>query len=488
MIHYVNQAEMDKSQKVVDVLLDHYREHGGWDRLANDRFLYARLVFSADDRENETGLLASQDREGQAGRDRARGERSDRRHRDESDPFGRGNRRGEVRGPRDEHRSSRGPRDEQRPSGRGPGDSGRPRRSGPGTPALLDKNKNRLIGRYESDYLHIPMTLDGILVGWLAVRQPEYSPNDANLSIKNNPSAALYLSLLALVFCVLFIGLPLSRHIVRPLRSLADAANTLTKGEYEIRLDFARKDEIGKLARDFETLAATLASNEKSRSRWVAGISHELRTPLAIITGEIDAMLERVRPLNDDNLRSLKQEIEQLTHLVNDLYELSNAEIGALRYVRTKINMSDVVSNAVQRFEDLFSVKHLKSELDLPNKKCWVNGDVQRLNQLLNNLLANEIKYAEENAVVKLSLLQHSDRLIFAVEDSGPGVSTEHLDKLFDYIYRVDYARNRKTGGSGLGLAICRKIVEAHDGTISASHSKLGGLKITVALPLLRSD
>nr|WP_253938133.1 ATP-binding protein [Hahella sp. HN01] len=286
-----------------------------------------------------------------------------------------------------------------------------------------------------------------------------------------------------MVAIALLIALPLARQFVTPIKRLAVATRQLAQGAYDVELKVSGKDELGQLARDFHQLAQTLQSNETARRRWIADISHELRTPLAIAKGELEALVDGVRPTNRDNLLSIQQEIEHLQKLINDLYELTNAEVGALRYQKDEEDLRLILQHALDRHHANFTAAGFQLIHDLAPSPAMVWADATRLSQLLDNLFSNTCKYADPGAQVRVSLNVDHDQVRLRIEDSGPGAPDEALPKLFDHLYRVENSRNRNTGGSGLGLAICRKIVEAHEGDISASRSPLGGLAIDVTLP-----
>ncbi len=441
MAHYVNQQERQVLNEVAESLSGFYQQHGSWQGLSENPRKFHDIIRS------ELGRT-----------DRSPPRRP---------PPGPGSKGDGVQGD--------GPPHHRR------GHNGRDFR-----PSLLDAHRHTVVGRSHKKSLDVEVLYQGEIVGWLSVPRPRHSFEQMNISLRSNVLIAFGVLGCVLVFVVVFIGVPLSRHFGRPIREIALVTKSLTEGDYDINIRSRRSDEIGQLARDVEILAKTLKSNEQSRSRWVADISHELRTPLAITLGEVEAMLDGVRPINEDNIISIKNEVNHLSVLVNDLYELSNAEIGALRYNKVPVDFRQVLSQSIQRFNALFNERNFTVEVSIPKDEVWVNGDVQRLNQLFNNLFSNELKYADEAARVNVLLENDGETLIFVIEDSGPGVSREHQSKLFDYIYRVENSRNRATGGSGLGLSICRKIVEAHDGTILSAESELGGLKLILSLPIIR--
>jgi len=451
LVSYINEQEKQNTAYATDALADLYKDYDSWDYLIADKRHFHDIMRSTM-RSKHLGP-------GPNHRERP--------HQRQSHLYP------EVqRKPPSPHRLSPPQRDS---------------RAGPNKrlvlPALFDADKTILIGRPDPSDELIPITVNAKIVGWLTVPKPRYPIKSFNLSMRQNLDIAFAMLLVVLAFLVLFVGIPLSRHIVIPLKKLTDATHALSLGNFDTQFNQRRRDEIGQLGRDLQTLNDTLKENESSRRRWIADISHELRTPLSITLGEIEAMLEDIRPINKTNLHSVKQEVEQLNRLVNDLYELSNAEIGALRYHKARINLNDAVQHGVQRFEDLFQSRAIQLQYNIPNEPIWVHADVQRLNQLMNNLMTNELKYASKEAILRISLSSNATDTILIVEDSGPGVSDEHIPKLFEHIYRVENSRNRKTGGSGLGLAICKKIIVAHEGSIHASHSPLGGLKLEITFP-----
>ncbi|GLS24446.1 two-component sensor histidine kinase [Marinibactrum halimedae] len=478
MINYVNQQEQEYLSTAANRLAEHYSEYGSWENLNGNRRLFGELLGDL-----WPALQLPPPPPHFSERRPARA--SDQAHLQRQRPF------------RDRDFSPEFRR-EKRPPPKGHFERAN-------VPSLLDANKSPIFGRYQDNHLISPIAVSlnsenngtgeedetlskqaaPTIVGWLSIPPPRYSLDKFNLSMGEHLEVAFVLVGLVLMMAVLFIGVPLSRHFVNPLQQLAKTTYALTRGQYPTLAGRHRHDEIGQLWRNIASLRNTLQANETERRRWVADISHELRTPLAIAIGEVDAMLEDVRPLTKNNLMSLKQEVLQLNRLVNDLYELTNAEIGALRYNKTKMDVRESLIQALQRFEELMTEKNLQLDVQLPNHSAWIHGDVQRFNQLMNNLFTNELKYCNPNDTIRIALTAHtkSRQLEIIIEDSGPGVDDEDLSKLFDHIYRVENSRNKNTGGSGLGLAICEKIVKAHDGIIRASHSPLGGLRMTIQFP-----
>ncbi len=296
---------------------------------------------------------------------------------------------------------------------------------------------------------------------------------------------ALFLAALGMVLVVVIFSIPLAKRLVQPIKAMAAATHDLALGKYTVRVPISSTDELGQLARDFNEMALTLEKNEKARRQWVADISHELRTPLAVLRGEIEALLEGVRSTTPKAIRPLHAEVLRLHRLVEDLYQLALSDLGTLTYHKENLNLAEVLRDSIEPYRAEFTRKSIKLSADISQVlEFTVFADRERLHQLLANLLDNSLKYTESGGDFVICLACHNGKATIDFEDSAPRVQEEEMDRLFDRLYRVEGSRSRATGGAGLGLAICRNIVEAHDGTIAAYPSPLGGVLIKVTLPV----
>lgn len=293
-----------------------------------------------------------------------------------------------------------------------------------------------------------------------------------------------FISILVLVNLVTgLVAIPLSLRLVRPVRRLRDVTRQLISGNYSIQNTESRGDELGQLGRDLEILANTLKDNQQSHQRWIADISHELRTPMTIINGEIEAMLDGIRALNHDNLSALRQESLHIQSLIDDLREISLADAGALSYEMQRCDLIPILQSTIQSLTPQIVAKPLTLHRNLSKKSAWIMADEKRLRQLLVNILTNSIRYTDKQGQIEVyySHLEPKQHVL-RVEDSAPSVSEDELTQLFKRFYRVESSRNRQSGGSGLGLSICEQIVDAHNGSIRAYRSPLGGLGIEIIL------
>jgi two-component system sensor histidine kinase BaeS len=281
------------------------------------------------------------------------------------------------------------------------------------------------------------------------------------------------------------VGYLLARGLIAPLTRLASATHRIAAGDYATRVDGKRNDELGQLVTDFNRLAQTLEANESMRRHFMADISHELRTPLSVLRGELEALEDGIRTLTPERLRSLQAEVATLGKLVDDLYDLSLADVGALTYHKERIDLVALVDVALGAFRERFTERGIAVEADLANRPpVVVSADPGRLTQVLNNLLENCARYTDGRGRVRVAVEASASRAHIDVMDSAPGVPPDVLPRLFERLYRVDASRNRQSGGAGLGLALCHSIVAGHEGEILARPSPLGGVWIRVSLPL----
>ena len=301
---------------------------------------------------------------------------------------------------------------------------------------------------------------------------------------------------LGVIFGVILLGavagaLTLSSNLLKPIHILLGQTEKLAGGDLSTRVNLDRSDELGALATNLNKLASALSKNEQSRMQWMADTSHELRTPIAILRAQIEAFQDGVQKVTPKTLAVLHGEIMALNRLVDQLYDLSRADLGRLSLRFAPFDPRGLVIEAVESFENRFEEKGLSIECRMPDDKkvrVRVRCDADMLKQLFSNLLENSLRYTDKGGKVLItSAIHENEKLSIAFEDSAPAVPADLYDKLFERFFRVDSSRSRLLGGTGLGLAICKNIVESHDGGISAGPSSLGGLKIELWLPLDRS-
>ena len=357
--------------------------------------------------------------------------------------------------------------------------------------SIYDKDKNVIVGKkYLNENPRIEsIMLNDNLIGWLGL-----VPSNA---VKDSPASEFlakqtqtyYLITAAIILLAFIMALVLSRHLIAPIKLIITGTNTLIKGNYKSRIKKVTQDELGLLSDNFNDLAHTLEQNQNSRFQWMSDTSHELRTPLTVLKSQLCAIQDGIFVADDKKIQLFIDEIDNLSHIVDDLYQLSSSDAGGLTYQKVALNPAQLFNQVIESFKPKFeqhalSVNHTSLNRLLASTHCNLAGDKDRLRQLFSNLLENSYRYTRESGQINILASINKQQLELEIQDSAPGVTTEEQPKLFDRFYRVEQSRSRNHGGSGLGLALCKKIVEAHRGAIIAIDSPLGGLSIRITLPL----
>ncbi|HLS41699.1 MAG TPA: ATP-binding protein [Paenalcaligenes sp.] len=353
---------------------------------------------------------------------------------------------------------------------------------------LLDANGEVIAGNFpehESNLQRYPLNVEGQIVGSIVAPAPEAHFLDANAE-RRFQTQQLSATWSIVGLCVLLAALVsyvLARKLLKPIRHIGRATHHLAAGNYATRIHITNTDELGQLANDFNALAGALEANEKVRMALVADISHELRTPMAVLQGEIEALTDGLRQPTPETLHSLKQEVLHLNQLIDDLYMLSLADAGALHYdFDDDVALCPILKRCLDALQQRISEAGIQSQLQCDNVPT-VYADPLRLTQVFNNILENSLRYTDSPGQLHISLSHDADYVYVTVDDSAPGVPPNDQHRIFDRLFRVDSSRNRARGGAGLGLALCQRIIHAHQGTIDASTSHLGGLQLRIALP-----
>ncbi|GAA2103328.1 HAMP domain-containing sensor histidine kinase [Streptomyces albiaxialis] len=280
-----------------------------------------------------------------------------------------------------------------------------------------------------------------------------------------------------------------ARSVLRPVRRLRSAAEDMSAGALDTRIEVTGDDELADLGRTFNGMAATLQADadrlrdmEAKARRFAADVSHELRTPLAAMTAvtgvlDEDAASGQLEPETAEALGLVADETRRLTRMVEDLMEISRFDAGAAVLHRDEVDVGELVRKtlALRHWQD-------RADVDVP-PGLRANLDPRRVDVVLANLVGNALRHGGPAVRVRVRGRGGDGRLVLSVADSGPGIPEAVLPHVFDRFTKGDAARARSEG-SGLGLAIAAENARLHGGTLTATNSPDGGAEFTLTLPL----
>ncbi|QDL52987.1 HAMP domain-containing protein [Rhodoferax aquaticus] len=357
---------------------------------------------------------------------------------------------------------------------------------------IRDAQGRRLVGREPPAGARVSVRaikVDGVSVGSLELT-PEAQMEGVDASFLQRQYRGLALAAAITIAAALVAAVVIGGRWSRPLRALQAVTRRIAQGDFSAPQALpgavhTGAVEIALLVADVNAMALSLAALESARRAWIAEISHELRTPLAVLRGELESIEDGARQPTPSVIGSLREEVMQLTRLVDDLHLLSVADMGQMPCHMAPGDANAALQRMAGRFETRAQQMGLVVDIVPCAQPIATQWDYGRIEQLLGNLLENSLRYTHAPGRIRIRWQASATALTLTVEDSAPGVAAVHLPKLFEPLYRVDAARGR-TGqqGSGLGLSIVQAIVRAHRGSVKASASELGGLAVTLVLPL----
>jgi two-component system sensor histidine kinase BaeS len=353
--------------------------------------------------------------------------------------------------------------------------------------SLLDAHGAWLAGRRPGpDAVLARRALDvgGRTVGYLAVARSARPSDALAYAFLRQLTSSLWQIVALAVLLSAVAAVLLARHFRSPIRQLAAGSRALAEGRFDLRLDARRSDELGDLARHFNALAGRLAGAEAARRQWVADTSHELRTPLAVLRAQLEALQDGVRSATPDTLDAMLRQVLALNKLIDELYVLARADVGALDCKPVPLDVWTLARAEAQGFAERFAQAGLVLDIGDAPAAATVCADPDRMRQVLDNLFENSLRYTAAGGRVCLHAHADGDRILVHLDDGAPGVPDAALAHLGERFYRIDASRSRAHGGAGLGLALCRRLLEAQGGTLAFAHAPLGGVRATIALPL----
>lgn len=284
-----------------------------------------------------------------------------------------------------------------------------------------------------------------------------------------------------LLLTAFFWGARSLRRMSMPLDDLLTASNRVAEGDYSVRVEAKGPPEVYSLMQGFNSMAERLQVNDEQRRNMLADVSHELRTPITVIQGNVEGILDGLYPADEARLKSIVEETQILSRLVDDLRTMALAESGSLKLRREPTDLNLLIRDVVSGFDSQARQKEIHIEL-LPVDMDALSIDPLRIREVLTNLLSNALRYTPRGGEVQIGLTESGSgperSVLIYIQDSGAGIEPTALPHVFDRFYK-----SSDSGGMGLGLSIAKYLVEAHAGKIWAESEAGAGTKISFTLP-----
>lgn len=294
-----------------------------------------------------------------------------------------------------------------------------------------------------------------------------------------------YIMLIILFLLSLIILIFFTEMVYIPLRKITEATEQYASGNMHYEFSVESEDEMGYLAAILSYMASEIARSEDDQKKFVANVSHDFRSPLTSIDGYLKAMLDGTIPpeMYEKYLTIVLNETERLTKLTNSLLTLNNLNTKGIMLNRTDFEINAVIRNVAASFEGTCRKKTIGIELVLTGEEMYVVADMDKIQQVLYNLLDNAIKFSHHDSLIKIETTEKHNKIFVSVKDSGIGIPKDDLKLIWDRFYKSDLSRGKDKKGTGLGLSITKEIIQSHGENINVISTEGVGTEFIFSLP-----
>lgn len=294
----------------------------------------------------------------------------------------------------------------------------------------------------------------------------------------------------AVFACSFIILLTFSFVVYRPLRKITNAAEKYAKGDFSKQIDIHSNDEIGYLANTLNYMATELHTLEDEQRKFISNVSHDFRSPLTSIKGYIEAMIDGTIPpeMQEKYLNIILFETERLNKLTQSILDLNHFGHHGISLDIADFDINQIIRTTTQTFEGVCNKKDLSFDLVLTEKQLFVKGDMSKIQQVLYNLIDNATKFSHNNTAVTVETSIKNGKVFISVKDSGIGIPSDSVKKIWDRFYKTDLSRGKDKKGTGLGLSIVKEIIQAHKENINVISTEGVGTEFIFTLPLSEKE
>lgn len=331
-----------------------------------------------------------------------------------------------------------------------------------------------------------PITADYKVKGYVVIH---YDMSDILSSCYSLMNIS-YITLAILFFLSLIILIFFTEIVYNPLRKITYATEQYASGNMNYEFSVDSDDEIGYLAACLSYMASEIARSEDDQKKFVANVSHDFRSPLTSIRGYLEAMLDGTIPpeMHEKYLNIVLNETERLTKLTNGLLTLNNLSTKGMRLNCKDFDINRTIRNTIATFEGTCRQKDISVELVLTGESLYVFADLEKIQQVLYNLIDNAIKFSNPNSSIKIETSEKRNKVFVSVKDSGIGIPKEDLKMIWERFYKSDLSRGKDKKGTGLGLCITKEIINDHKENINVISTPGEGSEFIFSLTKSKKD
>jgi len=314
------------------------------------------------------------------------------------------------------------------------------------------------------------LSVDYLAAGYFVTLMEKYniSPDSSHHMFVSSVHRYLVWSSIAAIVLAVALSFLLVKRALGPLTQMTGIATRISLGDYSGRAPIITRDEVGQLAEAFNGMAESLQRIEQLRKTMLMDVAHELRTPLTNIQGYLEALIDKVATPSRKNFELLLEETMRLVHLVEGVLRLAEADAARTDLHITKIQLSDVIARVMEQFKPQFDKNSLKVETNYIKDKNRLHADLDKISQVISNLLQNALQYTPTGGTVRVFMESLTGERKVVFSNTGGELAEEDLPFIFERFYRAEKSRSRDHGGAGIGLAIVKELIEAHKGRIGA--------------------
>lgn len=344
-------------------------------------------------------------------------------------------------------------------------------------------------GYCDNEVVSVKATINyGFRVNGYVTLHYDYELIEQEASERSKICYVIYLCIYGLSFIVLVVFM---FEVYKPLLNIIKATKEFEDGNLRHKIEPQDPDdELGRLAISLNYIANEIDEIEDFQKKFIANVSHDFRSPLTSIKGYIEAMMDGTIPveMQEKYFNIVISETERLNKLTNSMLALNDMGTRGVHLNISEFNINEVVKRTIETFGGICRGKNIQFDLTFSSKELYVIGDVDKIQQVVYNLVDNAIKFSNSDSTISISATERNDKAYISIKDTGIGIPKEEIPKIWDRFYKSDLSRGKDKKGTGLGLCIVKEIIQAHNTNIDVVSTVSVGTEFIFSLPIVVNE